>query len=1335
MDTHPLTTPQDILTDCLNGTLITYNGNEFVLQNDMGNVALQEVNLSKGFVPVSCTEHNGIVYILSYNPVTKTSELGSYPSPADYTKNGNFFNYAVSKFDLNLNDSDGNLKSEIVVSELDWPVLFYGQDKNLVVNPRDSYHITLSEELPPYVSIQFYTVKEGALTPINNIKYDVGESTEYHRFPINYASLLAFRYDLFQFDQFDVRHNKSTSNAENLKFEWTLSSNNWLLDNFRYFIKIEPTLEGNNVESKNLYSTLNPIENITSSYEELYNVNNKFIGKSQFGFDKKYIADDMYSYLPELNFSEIFGDTYVDGTIWFDDFTNGYDKLKIKCTPIILYNGQKIIYDNFQKEFTFSLTDVDSNNNPLTLYQYSLYDTTTNDLVQLDEYYEELSTQDIYINIIADFKLNVIKEQIGSEIEINSAQISVARVYRATAEDTGTIIKLSTQNDINTLDVDHTNVMSVDEEAGIIHTSIWINNLAKESIFALKYSFGNTKTNITADVLLNDIKLNSESIAYKNEAVLIKNTDTIIDLDLTINKPTQINVEAISSKPIIYSPIDIAESGNVSIPISDFGVYNIYDASNKFIDRFTVSMNLDNSSINFNLHGGLCYYYDNTVNNVIWYNQESSKIRIEASNLTASNFSYQYSFDNKKYNSVGLTSSLIDISNQPWLFIRYYSGTSIIRTDKFKIVRKTLGVSGPTTSLYKKELPLISSVLFNRIDKTTNKFFHLLGFNEWAKDIVNDLLSESNITCSIKSDYELKFNNTNNIYRQFHKDDPNWASLYDYNLTGKDIENGVVKRSESPGYSKEQTKTLSLDYTHIRSMALLSKMGIWRSSKCSISGENKERYPFKIDITNSLTPNIYLADVIVDLAEWIYMTVDRTVIMNYRRKYLWEDSCYSSIDKDQWYITSDWRKTDGYSDTFIVETTGDTKIASWGALNSIFDFGTGNYYGDGQSLVKHYTGDILICDNYTLLPLNAYYAPKKEWKWNFRQHTPLGNYRCPNREFRVGRVDSLATQYIEEFNTKNNGMTSIWFIGPYKYKSESIHNQPLLLINGYYNSLRIPVCVDILDKDNLSKDAVEKEKSSNEIRQNFQKYVSYINRNIYTKIPLNTNNEIYLLENVNTARSDNGNLYSQIELKYSLLPTISGNDTINLISYSGISEKHNFTIEPLYKTFEFTITNELTYDNSLSSKLKTIEQIINSNKPDEEYFKDVQGNMYKVYTDGEDEVVGINNGQTFITAGINLSFIADQLKYDSTKGFYIEISELPDDKYLLNKPLPSGMYHEYVGFYRDKDVTQLESAAGGYVALPRIYFGIYKKLLPDSEWTNFENIWNCVSIHSGHVRE
>lgn len=36
-DVEPLMVPNTVMTDCLNGTLITYNGNEFALQNDMGN--------------------------------------------------------------------------------------------------------------------------------------------------------------------------------------------------------------------------------------------------------------------------------------------------------------------------------------------------------------------------------------------------------------------------------------------------------------------------------------------------------------------------------------------------------------------------------------------------------------------------------------------------------------------------------------------------------------------------------------------------------------------------------------------------------------------------------------------------------------------------------------------------------------------------------------------------------------------------------------------------------------------------------------------------------------------------------------------------------------------------------------------------------------------------------------------------------------------------------------------------------------------------------------------------------------------------------------------------
>jgi hypothetical protein len=81
MDLNPLTTPNNVLTDCLNGTLITYNDNEFILQNDQGNYKLENCKLKPNFIPVGIKEHANILYIVSYNPITRETEIGSYPSP------------------------------------------------------------------------------------------------------------------------------------------------------------------------------------------------------------------------------------------------------------------------------------------------------------------------------------------------------------------------------------------------------------------------------------------------------------------------------------------------------------------------------------------------------------------------------------------------------------------------------------------------------------------------------------------------------------------------------------------------------------------------------------------------------------------------------------------------------------------------------------------------------------------------------------------------------------------------------------------------------------------------------------------------------------------------------------------------------------------------------------------------------------------------------------------------------------------------------------------------------------------------------------------------------
>lgn len=95
-DLNPITTPADILTDCVNGTFITFNGDELALQNDAGNTKIKSpewteahpkyVQLTEGFNPIGIREFGGVLYIVSANKDTNEIEFGSYPSPQILTE-------------------------------------------------------------------------------------------------------------------------------------------------------------------------------------------------------------------------------------------------------------------------------------------------------------------------------------------------------------------------------------------------------------------------------------------------------------------------------------------------------------------------------------------------------------------------------------------------------------------------------------------------------------------------------------------------------------------------------------------------------------------------------------------------------------------------------------------------------------------------------------------------------------------------------------------------------------------------------------------------------------------------------------------------------------------------------------------------------------------------------------------------------------------------------------------------------------------------------------------------------------------------------------------------
>lgn len=80
MDLSPEITPNNCLTNALNATYVTMNGNELQLQNDMGNTKFGAY-LPQGYVPLGTTQLGGIIYIISYNPTNGKTQIGSFPSP------------------------------------------------------------------------------------------------------------------------------------------------------------------------------------------------------------------------------------------------------------------------------------------------------------------------------------------------------------------------------------------------------------------------------------------------------------------------------------------------------------------------------------------------------------------------------------------------------------------------------------------------------------------------------------------------------------------------------------------------------------------------------------------------------------------------------------------------------------------------------------------------------------------------------------------------------------------------------------------------------------------------------------------------------------------------------------------------------------------------------------------------------------------------------------------------------------------------------------------------------------------------------------------------------
>lgn len=105
MDYHESGVPNTALTNALNATYVTYNGNEAILQNDLGNGRVEAAYLPEGFIPIGTTSFGGIIYIVSYNPLDNMCQIGSFPSPErNFTEGEDYagsFYFSLDELDYN----------------------------------------------------------------------------------------------------------------------------------------------------------------------------------------------------------------------------------------------------------------------------------------------------------------------------------------------------------------------------------------------------------------------------------------------------------------------------------------------------------------------------------------------------------------------------------------------------------------------------------------------------------------------------------------------------------------------------------------------------------------------------------------------------------------------------------------------------------------------------------------------------------------------------------------------------------------------------------------------------------------------------------------------------------------------------------------------------------------------------------------------------------------------------------------------------------------------------------------------------------------------------------
>lgn len=387
-DLHPLTTPNDILTDCINGTVITYNGNEYILQNDMGNYQLKKAQLPADYIPVGIKEYSNVIYIVSYNPIDKKCQIGSYPSPQVLfentekpSKNSEYHGIQINPLSAEWTWNEdatainpGNLTNVLFTKyspNQNLIVLFpeTGDIKNTFLNPGDKYWLYVSDPKEKdqwkFQKSEYYALTESK--EVYKINNEVKEKTSkiFSDEDMPYVTWetpgwLGYKPSLLNLDSFNI-YLTDISLPAFLTKKVTRENDSGIL-NFE--------LQGQaTVSTDPVWTTYFPDLKVLFEYKSDKDGSNWIeLGRiiSQESKDGK-ISTNYGNKIDVLTYNISSGEILV---------TDSDKTITIRATPYIIRDGLGIVYDNFKVEYQINLNDLYSLNEIQTFdtYKYLVSD-------------------------------------------------------------------------------------------------------------------------------------------------------------------------------------------------------------------------------------------------------------------------------------------------------------------------------------------------------------------------------------------------------------------------------------------------------------------------------------------------------------------------------------------------------------------------------------------------------------------------------------------------------------------------------------------------------------------------------------------------------------------------------------------------------------------------------------------------------------------------------------------------------------------------------------------------------------------------------------------------